>query len=242
MPQPLHVLYSDNHLLVVAKPAGLPIVPDRSGDESLLDLSRRWVEETFHKRGRAFLGVVHRLDRPVSGVVVFARTSKAAARLSAQFAARQAHKTYWGLCTRGSSADSGTLRQFLRKDRSANRVHVVSAGAEDAREALTEWRQLEQQGGRTLFEFRPRTGRSHQLRLAALTLAGPLLGDLRYGARTPLIDKSIGLHAYSLALEHPTKKVSVVFATPPPELDVWDMPTCRQARECGDVAGPVEGS
>jgi 23S rRNA pseudouridine1911/1915/1917 synthase len=235
----LHVLYSDNHLLVVAKPAGVPIVPDSSGDESLLDQARRWVELTFEKPGRAFLGVVHRLDRPVSGVVVFGRTSKGAARLSAQFAGTGVQKIYWGIMGRAPQGQEGILKQWLHKDRAANRVHVVGQETPDAREAVTRWRQLALDGERALVEFRPATGRSHQLRVAAATLGSPLLGDLKYGAGTPLPDRSIALHAQSLGFEHPTREQSLRFATPPPELEAWNLPLCQEARQAGDT---VEGT
>ena len=234
----LHVLYSDNHLLVVAKPAGIPIVPDSSGDESLFDQARRWVEVTFDKPGRAFLGVVHRLDRPVSGVVVFARTSKGAARLSTQFAETGVQKTYWGIMGRAPEEQEGTLKHWLHKDRDANRVHIVAADTPDAREAVTRWRQLAVDGGRALIEFSPATGRSHQLRVAAATLGSPLLGDLKYGAAEPLPDRSIALHARALGFEHPTRKEPMSFATPPPDLEVWNLPLCIEARRLGDV---IEG-
>ncbi len=235
----LHVLFSDNHLLVVAKPAGVPIVPDSSGDESLLDIARHWVEVTFEKPGRAFLGVVHRLDRPVSGVVVFARTSKGAARLSSQFAGLDVHKTYWGIMGRAPRGHSGTVTQWLRKDRKANRVHVVAQGGADAREAVTHWRQLDLDGARALIEFKPVTGRSHQLRLAAKTLGAPLLGDLRYGAGNALPDRSIALHAQCLEFNHPTRGEGMRFSTPPPDSDVWSLPICCESRKVGDT---VEGS
>jgi len=234
----LHVLFSDNHLLVVAKPAGVPIVPDSSGDESLFDQARRWVEVTFDKPGRAFLGVVHRLDRPVSGVVVFGRTSKGAARLSAQFAETGVQKTYWGIMGRAPEEQEGTLKHWLHKDREANRVRVVAEGTPDAREAVTRWRQRALDGGRALIEFSPATGRSHQLRVAAATLGSPLLGDLKYGAADPLPDRSIALHAQSLGFEHPTRKEPMRFATPPPDLEVWNLSLCNEARRLGDV---IEG-
>ena len=215
------VLHEDNHLLVLEKPACLPCVPDASEDESLLDWGKQYVKEAYDKPGAVFLGVVHRLDRPVSGVVLFARTSKAADRLSAQFRERTVEKTYLGVTTGAAPTESGLLEQWLRKDTDANRVHIAAEGEEGARNAVTEWRALERRGGLTLFELKPRTGRPHQLRVACKSLGAPLAGDLKYGAREPLPDKSIALHAAQLAFDHPTREERLEFKASPPDAEIW---------------------
>jgi len=220
----LHVLYADNHVLAVAKPAGLPSVPDDSGDMSMLDLAREWVRVEKNKPGNVFLGVVHRLDRPVSGVLLFARTSKAASRLSDAFRDRRVEKTYWGVTSRAPQTETGNLEQWLRKDRERNRVHVVAPESPESRRALTRWRTLslsDQGPGRVLLELSPLTGRSHQLRVAAASVASPLLGDLKYGASEPLPDKSIALHARSLLVPHPTSGETLHLECPVPPLWVW---------------------
>ena len=217
----LRVLWSDNHLLFLAKPAGLAVVPDDSGDASLLEQAKDWVAREFSKPGAVFLGVVHRLDRPVSGVVVFARTSKAAARLSEQFRERRVRKLYLGVGSGPAPGVAGELRQWLLKDEAANRVRVVAERQPGAREAHTSWRVLAQSAGRVLFEFEPHSGRSHQLRVAAASLGCPLLGDLKYGAREPLADRSVALHAHSLALEHPTLRTPLEVAAPAPDGPGW---------------------
>lgn len=221
----LRVLHADNHLLVVAKPAGVPTVPDASGDESLLDQARAWVKREKHKPGAVYLGVVHRLDRPVSGLVVFARTSKAAARLTAAFRTRAVEKVYWGVAARAPAEREGVLEQWLRKDERSNRVEVTSEGTAGEKRARTAWRVLAQVGRgaqtRVLLELRPETGRPHQLRVAAATLGCPLLGDLKYGAREPLPDKSIALHARELGLSHPTRGERLCVECEPPELAIW---------------------
>lgn len=223
----LLVLFSDNHLLVVAKPACVPAVPDETGDESLYDIAKEWVRREFKKDGDVFLGIVHRLDRPVSGVMVFARTSKAASRLSEQFRMRLAHKTYWGVGEGEPRASSGALSQWLVKDEATNRVRVLERPSAIAKQAVTRWRVLEKQPGRTLMELEPETGRPHQLRVAAATLGTPLLGDLKYGASTPLPDKSIALHAIQLELEHPTLKTRLSFTTPAPVAEAWNFDLTR---------------
>lgn len=219
---PLDVLHVDNHVLAVVKPAGMPTVPDESGDESLLDVAREWVRVEFDKPGNVFLGVVQRLDRPVSGVVVFARTSKGAARLTDRFRSRDVEKTYWAVGEAGGRdpGDEGTVRQWLAKDRARNVVSVVREGTDGAREAVTDWQRVDAEAG-TGFVFRPRTGRPHQLRVAAATLGAPLLGDLKYGADAPLPDRSVALHARRLAFRHPTRDERVEVEAPPPDAPWW---------------------
>lgn len=198
------VLHADNHLLFTAKPAGLPTVPDESGDASLLEWAKQWVARDKRKPGAVFLGVVQRLDRPVSGVVLFARTSKAAARLSAQFRERTVAKRYLGIGEGRAPGSEGELVQWLVKDEHARRVAVHARAVAGALEAVTRWRVLAEREGRTLFAFEPLTGRPHQLRAAAAGLGAPLLGDLKYGAPRPLPDRSVALHAASLRVAHPT--------------------------------------
>ena len=219
----LTVLHCDNHLLAVYKPAGLPIVPDESGDESLFDIARDWIEKEFNKPGRAFLGVVHRLDRPVSGVVLFARTSKAANRLTNQFRERTVKKSYLGVCQGLPQNDEGRIEHWLIKNRSTNRVSVCAEGREGAKLAITAWRVLHREARTALLALKPKTGRSHQLRVAAASLSVPLLGDLKYGARDPLPDKSIALHAEYLEVEHPTLKERLRFRAQVPSGEWWDI-------------------
>lgn len=220
-PDDLTVLHVDNHLLVVRKPGGLPTVPDSSGDPSLLDQAKAWVAREYDKPGAVFLGVVHRLDRPVSGVVCFARTSKAAGRLQPAFAERRVEKTYWGVTARRPDSDEGELDHWLLKDRERNTVRVVEAERPGARRAVTRWRVLEERPGACLVELLPLTGRSHQLRVAMATLGRPLLGDLRYGATSPLPDRSVALHARSLGLAHPVGGAPLCFEAEPPATDPW---------------------
>ncbi len=214
------VLFADNHLLAVDKPAGMPVVPDASGDPSLLDRAKEWVRRDKQKPGAVFLGVVHRLDRPVSGVVLFARTSKAAGRLSEAFREHAVTKTYWGLGQGRARMELGVLEQWLEKDRERNVVRVVEPGR--GKRAVTRFAVRAFEGGVSWFEFEPVTGRSHQLRVAASSLDAPLLGDLKYGAREALSDKSIGLHARRLELEHPVRREPLELVSEVPGLRVWD--------------------
>jgi 23S rRNA pseudouridine1911/1915/1917 synthase len=218
----LEVLHLDNHLLAVAKPAGVPVVPDASGDASLLDVAKAWLKSELDKPGAVFLGVVHRLDRPVSGVVLFARTSKSAARLAEQFRSRSVRKAYLAVLEGDLAADAGELEQWLLKDERANRVRAVAARSEGAMRAATSWKVAARKQGRTLLLLEPQTGRPHQLRVAAAEgLGAPILGDLKYGASRALADASIALHAWRLSIEHPTRREPVQLGCPVPEVGWW---------------------
>jgi len=223
---PLNILHVDNHLLVVSKPAGLPVVPDESGDESLFEQARGWIEHEYNKPGRAFLGVVHRLDRPVSGVVLFARTSKAASRMSLAFKDRVVNKTYWALSNKAPERSTGELEQWLLKDPKRNIVRAHSHDVPGAKLAMTRWRVLGTTGKgsnlRVLVELQPITGRSHQLRVAMASLGAPLLGDLKYGAKDALEDRSVALHARTLSFPHPTRDEELSLSAPLPELSIWN--------------------
>ena len=220
-PVALRVLHCDNHVLAVAKPAGVPTVPDASGDESLLERAKAWVREEFGKPGEAFLGVVHRLDRPVSGVVVFARTSKAAARLSSSLREGRARKVYRAVGEGEPREEAGVMEQWLVKDEAKNRVKTASRTRAGAKRAVTRWKVIGRRKGRTLYEFEPATGRPHQLRACAAALGTPLVGDVKYGAKVPLPDGSIALHAVVLEVEHPTRKERMRFVDPVREVPPW---------------------
>jgi 23S rRNA pseudouridine1911/1915/1917 synthase len=238
----LDVLWIDNHLLAVNKPAGLPTVPDSSRDESLLDRARELLRVRFEKPGAVYLGVVHRLDRPVSGVVLFARTSKAANRLSALFRSRDVEKTYWGVSSRAPSPEQGFMEQWLLKDPRRNRVRVVEPGTCGAQLARTRWKRLASsgrgRGRRFLIELVPETGRPHQLRMALSSLGAPLLGDLKYGAPEPLPDASIALHARRLVLAHPVggKRVEIVGACPVSA--IWSFPLIADGPRAPSASRP----
>jgi 23S rRNA pseudouridine1911/1915/1917 synthase len=221
----LNVLHVDNHLLAVEKLAGEPVVPDESGDLSLFERAKEWVRVEFRKPGDVFLGVVHRLDRPVSGLVLFARTSKAASRLSEQFRTRGVRKLYFGASEReprgASGEEFGELEQWLLKDSDERTVAVAHERALGAQLARTRWKVAGRAEGFVQLDLEPLTGRPHQLRVACATLGAPLLGDLKYGAREPLPDRSIALHAAELDVEHPTQRVRVELRCAPPRQPWW---------------------
>ena len=194
------LLYLDNHLFVVDKPPGLLAQADATGDPDLQSLGKEYLKERFDKPGNVFLGLVHRLDRPASGVMVLARTSKAAARLSEQFRAR--------------TPENGRAVDHLQKQ--DRHVRVVPAGTPGAKRAVLQWKSLADVGGRSLVEVRLETGRAHQIRVQLAHRGHPLVGDIRYGATQELDGRNLGLHAYALAVDHPTRRERMAWIAPPP--------------------------
>jgi 23S rRNA pseudouridine1911/1915/1917 synthase len=208
------VLYQDNHLLVVVKPAGMLVQGDRTGDDDLLSEAKQYLKIEFNKPGNVFVGLVHRLDRPVSGVVVFARTSKAASRLSEQFRSRIVEKSYLAL-VEGWLAEPLDLRHFLKKTR--RRTEVVKQGTRRAKEAVLSCRPLKIIGRETLIEVDLDTGRAHQIRAQLAAEGHPVVGDTRYGAAPGPIRGAIALHCARMGIRHPVKKVRMVWSAPLPE-------------------------
>ena len=214
------VLYEDNHLLVVCKPPNLPTQADRSGDADLLTLLKEDIKRRYDKPGAVYLGLVHRLDRPVGGLVVFARTSKAAGRLSAQLRDHALGRTYLAI-VRGVPPDQARLVDYLVKDESANTVRVADADTPQAKQAILNHRCLAKAEGLALLEVSLETGRSHQIRVQ-LTHAGfPLWGDARYGNGQP--GEQIALWGAALRFTHPTRGQSMCLTTPPPESQPWTL-------------------
>jgi len=205
----LNILYSDNHLLVVRKPAGMLVQGDHTGDISLLDAARQYLKVEFNKPGKVFLGLVHRLDRPVSGVVVFARTSKAASRISEQIRLRKVRKIYWAL-VRGEMDDHGVMEDFIVRRRMSSRI--VKEGGQHAKLA---YRLLAYRKGVSWVEIELMTGRHHQIRVQFSSRGHPILGDLRYGAKEKFCGNAFALHARSFSLTHPTRRGKMTFEADP---------------------------
>lgn len=211
----LNVLYEDNHLLAVGKPARLLVAPDETGDESLLDQAREYLRVVGNKAGNVYVGLVHRLDRPVSGVVLYARTSKAAARLSEQFRSGHVRKQYIA-AVRGEVPESAELVDWLLKDPETNLVRCVSPGRSGAKESRLTFRRLRRSGSVQLLEVEPITGRSHQIRVQLANAGSPIEGDVKYGG-TAGWEGAIALHAWKLTVTHPTQKQPLTITCPLPE-------------------------
>lgn len=214
-PPPLEVLYEDNHCLAVIKPSRLLIAGDETGDPHLLDQAREYLKHKYDKPGNVFVGLVHRLDRPVSGIVLFARTSKAASRLSEQFRTRTISKRYLALVSGRLAEIQGTCRSWLIKDEKTNLVKIVPPKTPEAREAILHWHTLEQAPPNTLLRIDLETGRSHQIRVQLAELGFPICGDVKYGS--PIrCGGAIALHASELTFRHPTTKEEIRLESPPP--------------------------
>lgn len=211
------VLYEDNHLLVAVKPPNMVVQADNTGDLDLLTALKRYIGEKYHKPGAVYLGLVHRLDRPVGGVMAFARTSKAASRLSEQFASHAADKQYLAVA-QGVFREEMHLVDFLRKD-ADGMVRVVSADAPGAKRAVLTSTPIAAQDGLTLTRVQLETGRAHQIRVQHQHAGHPLWGDARYGGGRP--GQQIALWAYRLTLTHPTKKEAMTFEFRPPLTGAW---------------------
>ena len=209
------IFHHDNHLLVLYKPAGLLVQADETKETSLLELGKLWLKEVHKKPGRVFLGMVHRLDRPVAGVVLFCRTSKAAARISEQFRTGAAEKYYLAVLEGELKKKSGSLVHFIERKEKRS-TQVVSEKTLRAREARLEFSVLDSAKGRTLVRIKLETGRKHQIRAQFAHLGHPVAGDLRYGAPAPLPQKQIALFAKELIVDHPVRGEKMRFESPLP--------------------------
>ena len=212
------VLYEDNHLLVAVKPPNLPVQADSSGDRDMLSILKDYIGHKYQKPGAVYLGLVHRLDRPVGGTMVFARTSKAAARLSKAFAEHTQDKRYLAV-VRGLPGKPRTLEDWLWKNPADGMVRVVQPHAPGAKLARLETIPLASEGELTLCEVRLFTGRAHQIRVQHAHAGLPLWGDARYGGGRP--GEQIALWAVSLAFEHPVRHTPERFVSLPPDAGIW---------------------
>ncbi len=205
MPLPLpEILFEDNHCVALAKPSGC-LSTHFQGDEETLDRSvKNYLKDKYGKPGNVFLGIVHRLDKPVSGVLLFARTSKAAARLSEQFREGTIEKVYWAIVDGQVKSNAGSLEDWLRKDQEKRRTEITPPHAEGAKQALLHYSKKGSHGGLTWLEVRPQTGRTHQLRAQLAHHGHPIVGDAKYGS-VHTFGAAVALHAYSLTFLHPIR-------------------------------------
>ena len=219
------ILYEDNHIIVAEKPQNTIIAGDHTGDDSLLDQLKRYIKEKYEKPGEVYLGLVHRLDRPAGGLAVFARTSKAAARLADQLKENELKRTYYCVVRGVPKNPADRLVDYLKKDENTNTVSVVPQAVEGAKKAILNYRVLQtvetKTGKLSLLLVQLETGRSHQIRVQMAHLGCPLWGDQRYGAHVNKPGQQLALYAVKLRLIHPTKKESMQFICYPPEIAPW---------------------
>lgn len=224
MPNTLQILYEDNHCLGVVKPAPL-LTQGPTGVPSLEAMVKAYLKEKYQKAGNVYLGVPHRLDRPVSGVVLFARNSKAADRLAEQFRERRVSKCYWGALEGQLDSREGTWTDSLRKVEAEARAEIVPANTADAKQAILRYKVLQVGAAASLVELIPETGRMHQIRVQAASRGHPLLGDILYGSKVPFgppadlpRDRIIALHARSLTFFHPIRYEPITLKAPLPAI------------------------
>lgn len=220
-PKNLQVLFEDNHLIVVNKRAGDIVQGDKTGDTPLSETVKAYIKKKYQKPGDVYLGVVHRIDRPVSGVVLFARTSKALARLNAMFQKREVEKTYWAIVKNKPSAERGKLTDWLYKVEKQNKSYVTATSRPDAKKAVLDYNLLASSDSYFLLEVSPETGRHHQIRVQLAAMGCPIKGDLKYGFDRSNEDGSICLHARMLKINHPVGNAPLEFTAPVPSDKLW---------------------
>ena len=222
----MEVIYEDNHIIIVNKQSGEIVQGDKTGDRPLSDIVKDYIKEKYAKPGAVFLGVVHRLDRPVSGLVVFARTSKALTRLNKMFAEGEVHKTYWAIVKRREGVrregdEWHTLEHWLVRNEKQNKSYAYDHERPNAKKAVLKYRTIAHSDNYTLLEVRLLTGRHHQIRCQLAAMGCPIKGDLKYGAPRSNPDGSISLMARRVEFIHPVSKESITVEAPIPHDTLW---------------------
>ncbi len=217
----MQVLYEDNHIIIVYKEAGEIVQGDKSGDEPLSETVRRWIKEKYQKPGNVFLGIVHRLDRPVSGLVIFAKTSKALARLNNMFRNGEVHKTYWAIVTRPPFEPEATLTDWLVRNERQNKSYAYNHQVPTSKKSILHYKIINRSDRYTLLEINLMTGRHHQIRCQLSNMDCPIKGDLKYGAPRSNPDGSISLLSHRVEFVHPVSKENICIESPLPDDTLW---------------------
>lgn len=218
----MQVLYEDNHIIIVYKQSGEIVQGDKTGDKPLSETIKEWIKQKYAKPGNVFLGVVHRLDRPVSGIVVFAKTSKALSRLNNMFRNGEVRKTYWAMVQTAPNMPEATLTNWLVRNEKQNKSYVYNNEMPNAKQAILKYKTIGQTEHYTLLEVNLLTGRHHQIRCQLAAMGCPIKGDLKYGARRSNPDGSISLLSHKVEFIHPVSKQKIVIVSPLPTEKVWD--------------------
>ena len=219
----LNVLFEDNHIIAVEKTAGMLVHGDETGDRTLQDHVKTYIKKKYNKPGDVFLGVIHRLDRPVSGVTVFARTSKALTRMNALIKDREITKEYLALVSKRPLEMKGLLTHYIVKDTKKNFSHIYDKMKNGAKKALLRYEMVGQISGYVLMRINLETGRPHQIRVQMKRIGCHIIGDVKYGYEFGNVDKSICLHCSKMSFIHPIKKDRITIKLKPPKNDFWDI-------------------
>ena len=215
----LEVLYEDNHLIAINKKSGDIVQGDKTGDAPLSDFVKAYIKKKYNKPGEVFLGTIHRLDRPTSGVVLYARTSKALTRMNEQFRNKEVQKTYWAVVDNAPPNTSGTLDNFLQKNEKQNKSYVTKN--KEGKHAILDFKLLKKLDNFYHLEVKPQTGRHHQIRVQLANIGCIVKGDLKYGAKRSNKDASIHLLAQKLEFVHPVTKEATSITAPAPKDSIW---------------------
>ncbi|SNQ43472.1 RluA family pseudouridine synthase [Cellulophaga lytica] len=221
-PQNLQVLYEDNHIIVINKRVGDIVQGDKTGDAPLSDIVKAYIKEKYNKPGNVYLGVAHRLDRPTTGIVVFAKTSKALPRLNKLFAEKDAKKTYWAVVKQQPKKNNDTLVHYLKRNTKQNKSYANIKEVPDSKKAILDYTILKKLDNYYLLEINLQTGRHHQIRSQLSGIGCPIKGDLKYGFNRSNTDGGIHLHARKLSFIHPVKKEPLEITAPLPKDPIWD--------------------
>ncbi len=212
-----NIIFEDNHLLIVDKKPSIPVQSDISGDKCLLEIGKDYLKKRYDKKGNVFLGLVNRIDRPTSGLVIMAKTSKCLTRMNEKIRLRKIKKKYWALIEKKNIKHEGILKNYLKKNSKKNKSFVVDKISKNAKEAILEYKIVKTLKNYLLLDVLLVTGRHHQIRVQLSRLGTPIRGDIKYGAKRPLRDKSISLHSKEIEFEHPVNKEILVLKCDPPD-------------------------
>ena len=217
----MNVLYEDNHIIAVNKAAGEIVQGDKTGDKSLCDLMKQYLKEKYAKPGNVFVGLPHRLDRPVSGIVVLAKTSKALERLNTMFRDGKVKKIYWAITKTSPAKSEDDIRSWILRNEKMNKSFSYPKEVKDSKEALLHYRHISASQNYNLLEVELKTGRHHQIRCQLASIGCPIKGDLKYGAQRSNPDGSISLHARYIEFTHPVSKELIQITAPVPADKLW---------------------
>jgi 23S rRNA pseudouridine1911/1915/1917 synthase len=217
----MNILYEDNHLIAVNKNCHEIVQGDKTGDEPLSEALKKFLKEKYNKQGDVFLGVIHRLDRPVTGVVVFAKTSKALSRMNEMLAKGEVKKTYWAIVKKALPEEEAELTHWLVRNEKQNKSFAYDNEKPDSKKAVLHYRLKGRSDNYFLFEIDLKTGRHHQIRCQFAKMGSPIKGDLKYGAERSNPDGGISLHARSVSFIHPVSKEEITIIAPVPEDAIW---------------------
>ena len=218
----LEIIYEDNHLIAINKRPGDLVQGDKTGDNTLIDQVKNYIKKKYNKPRGVFLGLIHRLDRPTSGLILFAKTSKALRRINQQFKDRKTQKKYWVIIDKSFDSNSGTLTHWLKRNPKMNKSFANNEEVNDSKKAILHYKKIIKLRKYCVLEIDLETGRHHQIRSQLSFIGFPVKGDLKYNAKRKNTDASIDLHARSLTINHPTTKKKITFLASPPTKPQWN--------------------